>query len=162
IYSSLSVRRGSDTNYIRVLDVEPKPWNSFFDEAPLQGRLRVVSLRHHPPPQFAALSYCRGKPNKSRPYTIELRAKGRYRAKLNITENCRNALCDLRQRRRPLTIWVDSICISQSDIEEMQMQIPLMGSIYLLVAVVYVWLGKDYYFFYDRIMYIKVAAYQWN
>ncbi|KZL77730.1 heterokaryon incompatibility protein [Colletotrichum tofieldiae] len=40
-------------------------------------------------------------------------------------------------------IWIDALCINQSDETEKASQIPLMGSIYKLAANVIVWLGPE-------------------
>ncbi|KAL8805958.1 MAG: hypothetical protein Q9182_001615 [Xanthomendoza sp. 2 TL-2023] len=45
--------------------------------------------------------------------------------------------------RVPEYIWADGICINQQDIEEREIQVPLMGEIYSNCEAALVWLGKD-------------------
>ncbi|KAL8809959.1 MAG: hypothetical protein Q9200_002968 [Gallowayella weberi] len=45
--------------------------------------------------------------------------------------------------RIPDYIWADGICINQQDIEEREIQVPLMGEIYSNCEIALVWLGKD-------------------
>ncbi|KAI1461608.1 heterokaryon incompatibility protein-domain-containing protein [Annulohypoxylon moriforme] len=131
LYDSLplSVLRKS----IRVLE--------FHDSVPdspveaLQGHMRVVDLLDKP--TFTALSYVWGT-YKSPPH--EIRCDG---FSIQVTSNCRAALCALRRRFGPITIWVDSICMNQQDDKEKESQIPLMGDIYSLAASVYIWLGEE-------------------
>ncbi|PVH71482.1 HET-domain-containing protein [Cadophora sp. DSE1049] len=63
---------------------------------------------------------------------------------VDITANCRDALQIIRKRKTTgiTTIWVDSICINQSDDTEKASQIPNMEEIYSWAEVVYVWLGQ--------------------
>ena len=57
--------------------------------------------------------------------------------------NLYQALRRLRWFRDPRLIWVDAICINQSDVDEKSQQIPLMGRIYRNAASVLVWLGEE-------------------
>lgn len=41
-----------------------------------------------------------------------------------------------------MTIWIDSICINQSDNIEKAGQIPLMGDIFSTAETVYIWLDE--------------------
>jgi hypothetical protein len=51
------------------------------------------------------------------------------------------ALRHLRERLGPFTIWIDAICIDQTNHEEKLNQVRLMGSIYSRASIVYVWMG---------------------
>lgn len=64
--------------------------------------------------------------------------------RIPITPNCFAALKGLEARLRgqSLAIWVDAICINQSDEAEKMRQIPMMGDIYSKAAVTYIWLGE--------------------
>ncbi|KAF2832806.1 HET-domain-containing protein [Ophiobolus disseminans] len=142
LYTSVPVRRGDDTRNIRVLDLEPKPWNTFTNEAPLTGTLRVISLCSHESEPFTALSYVWGKTSGDETDEIQLRSDAEV-VRVPITWNCRDALRALRKRWSILTIWVDAICVDQSNIAEKESQIPLMGDIYSQAAPVYIWLGPS-------------------
>ncbi|KAF2035379.1 hypothetical protein EK21DRAFT_54431, partial [Setomelanomma holmii] len=49
---------------------------------------------------------------------------------LPVTTNCENVLRQLRQEDQSQTIWIDSICINQSQTDEQNHQVGLMGRIY--------------------------------
>lgn len=64
------------------------------------------------------------------PYTIE------------ITANCFSALFHLREQLGSFVIWIDAICINQTDAREKANQIPLMQEIYSAADPTYIWLGE--------------------
>lgn len=61
---------------------------------------------------------------------------------LNITKNLEAALRHFRGPTRPKPIWVDAICINQSDDEEKGWQVALMGDVYHLATRTWIWLGE--------------------
>ena len=98
-------------------------------------RMRVINLNDKP--AFTALSYVWGDSNDtSRAFEI-------VGGELPVTKNCWAALSQLRKNFGPLTIWVDSLCINQSDDDERLSQVGLMGDIYSSAAYVYIWLGDS-------------------
>ncbi|KAL8838538.1 MAG: hypothetical protein Q9170_002118 [Blastenia crenularia] len=86
---------------------------------------------------YTALSYTWGDP--SNPGSIVLNAGHR----LPITRNLEAALRQLRSTTGPLHIWVDAICICQSNSEEKSFQVGMMRSIYLSASQTWVWLGPS-------------------
>ena len=62
---------------------------------------------------------------------------------LYITENLELALRRIRGPNRPKNVWIDAICINQSDNEEKGVQVLMMGDIYANAARTIVWLGKQ-------------------
>jgi hypothetical protein len=64
----------------------------------------------------------------------------------NVTQNLYLALCRLVREPRHVIdgeyLWVDSVCINQSDIQERDREVKRMGSIYSLARGVGVWLGE--------------------
>ena len=60
----------------------------------------------------------------------------------NIRQNLFDALQRLRFPDRPRQLWIDAICINQSDSVEKTEQVALMGQIYAHAIRVIVWLGK--------------------
>lgn len=48
---------------------------------------------------------------------------------LEITQNLRAALTQCRRQDAPRALWVDSICINQTDVQEKGSQVAMMGRI---------------------------------
>ncbi|KAF1835033.1 heterokaryon incompatibility, partial [Decorospora gaudefroyi] len=61
---------------------------------------------------------------------------------MQIGKNLWTALRHLRHMSHSQTLWVDSICIDQSSVEEKSHQIPIMAFIYGRAKQVIVWLGQ--------------------
>lgn len=61
---------------------------------------------------------------------------------VSVTRSLEAALRHLRFRDRTRTLWVDYICINQSDIEERNRQVASMGLIYEHASSVLIWLGE--------------------
>lgn len=105
-------------------------------------------------PEFAALSYVWGDCG-------ELAATHRIRIgqhDFKITKNCEMALTAIVQAYGPTIIWVDSICIDQSNLRERNHQVRLMGSIYEHAHTVFIWLGPDSALLRQSIEYVKTLA----
>ncbi|KAF0316870.1 HET domain-containing protein [Colletotrichum asianum] len=62
---------------------------------------------------------------------------------VRITANVDALLRDFRAREKPCYLWVDAICLDQTNGEEKSQQIPLMGRIYGEAKDVRIWLGPD-------------------
>jgi Heterokaryon incompatibility protein (HET) len=94
-------------------------------------------------PLFAALSYTWGE-NPTFPHRLRI-----GNTCLPITENLRDALVHVGRRiasksnlRNKISwIWVDAICIDQSNNDEKSHQIGLMSDLYIRASKIYVWLG---------------------
>jgi len=74
-------------------------------------------------PKFSALSYVWGGPSETHVLCNGIQ--------INVTDNCYDALSSLWRLHGPLLIWVDAICINQSDEKEKSAQIGLMHDNYL-------------------------------
>ncbi|KAM0248558.1 hypothetical protein ACHAQJ_009407 [Trichoderma viride] len=61
--------------------------------------------------------------------------------KFRVTQNLYSALSALRLPDQDRILWIDALCINQSDTAEKGTQIPLMGEIYTNAARVIPWLG---------------------
>lgn len=119
----------------------------------IQCELATVSLSDAP--AFAALSYVWGDPND----TVEILVNEQP---VNVTRNLFVALRRLRRRYwERLPIWIDAICINQSDDAEKAAQVSLMRQIYRRAQAVYMWLGDDDADFWSLEMhvYTGLAAY---
>ncbi|KAH7075067.1 heterokaryon incompatibility protein-domain-containing protein [Paraphoma chrysanthemicola] len=85
--------------------------------------------------EYEALSYTWG--NGKELYEIE--ANGR---RLEVTGNLFQALQHLRYQHEDRVIWIDALCIDQSNLEERGHQVRQMSSIYAGAENVIVWLGS--------------------
>lgn len=120
---------------IRVLDLYSLKQSPDSD---LHGALRIVSLDDDP--SFSSLSYTwQGEGSAIQTSNSKIICSN---GTIEITQNCSNALIRLREIFGSLTIWVDSVCIDQSDEEEKRSQIPLMREIYGKARRVFIWLGE--------------------
>jgi hypothetical protein len=91
-----------------------------------------ASLGNVPP--FTALSYSWGDQTQR----CEILLNG---ATISITKNLEAALRHLRLQDKPLTLWIDALCIDQSDDVEKSEQIEQMRQIYSEALSVTTWLG---------------------
>ena len=123
IYSPLSLAG----NEIRLFLLDPGDHNER-----ISGRLRHVSLDDDI--QYTALSYVWGDPSVTRPINLDGYS-------FDVTTNLKSALLHLRHRTQLKNLWIDAICINQSDLTERNKQILLMGNIYQRAQSVEVWLG---------------------
>jgi hypothetical protein len=120
-----------------------------FDE--LSGTLEHVSLVD--PGPYIALSYCWGDRNNS--HFLEISpGPGTPRLEVNITDNLGSALWALWKRKKNdekyLRIWVDAICINQSDTFERSQQVQVMRQIYSKTSSVVAWVDH-----FDRTVFLK-------
>ena len=60
-----------------------------------------------------------------------------------ITKNLHSALVQLRKDGLDTPIWIDAICINQSDLDERARQVGLMRRIYSQAEMVYIWIGDE-------------------
>lgn len=121
----------------RVLILLP----SINPHAPCQCRLKEFDLNESENyPKYEAISYVWGSPTG----TFPIKCDGKV---LLVTENCLSALYQLRRRVRSRVLWIDSICIDQTDtpgaIDERSVQIRLMGEVYRFASRVIIWFGPD-------------------
>jgi hypothetical protein len=132
-YSPLS----KGANNIRLLRLMPHA-NTSTETTKLQCELFEYSLqdlgkRTH---LYEALSYTWGGFKNPRSISIN-------KQKLDITRNLHAALLRLRDHSLERIIWVDAICIDQSNLEERKQQVQLMAKIYSKAHRVIVWLGRE-------------------
>lgn len=83
---------------------------------------------------YEATSYTWGSPEN--PQTITCNG-----ASMKIQKNAFDMLNGIRWPDRPRTIWIDAICIDQSNIDERASQVCMMSDIYRQAKNVLVWLG---------------------
>lgn len=105
-----------------------------------RGTLKHVSLIDTDP--YTALSYCWGDPASDE--FLRLDSEGAQVQSIAITENLHRALLAVWERRgekQELRIWVDALCINQSDLYERSQQIQMMRQIYSRAEEVLAWIG---------------------
>lgn len=117
-------------SHIRLVTICPRA------EANSTNRSLSISLQQFPIsqcPPYQALSYTWGQSDRSDRVDC---GDDEY---VNVTPNLLAALLHL-QRRTPVTLWVDAICINQEDYKERSRQVSLMSQIYQKAKQVIVWL----------------------
>lgn len=105
---------------------------------PLTGSLEHTNLGHDP--RYEALSYEWGGQERTAAITLQ------HGFTLPITESLHGALEDLRQDMEPQTarvLWIDSVCINQLDIPELQSQVSIMTHIYRYATRVVTYIGPE-------------------
>ncbi|KAH6975010.1 heterokaryon incompatibility protein-domain-containing protein [Ilyonectria sp. MPI-CAGE-AT-0026] len=113
---------------IRLLSIQP----SADRDARLECHLLPVRINERP---YEALSYVWGQEDASHGIFVDAE-------RVLVRTNLYGALKELRLADQPRTLWVDSICINQSDIAERNHQVRQMGAIYSSATEVVVWLGE--------------------
>ncbi|KAH7309720.1 heterokaryon incompatibility protein-domain-containing protein [Stachybotrys elegans] len=115
---------------IRVLDLDPD------DEynAPLCGHLTNTRLSEIN--QYTALSYVWGDPTPTETLVVN-------GDEVRLGENLAIALRDMRHTSSVLRVWVDAVCINQSDNDEKSHQVAMMGDIYAKAVRTIIYLGPS-------------------
>ncbi|KAF3771413.1 HET-domain-containing protein, partial [Cryphonectria parasitica EP155] len=85
---------------------------------------------------YNALSYTWGETNPGERAIITVNE-----TVVGIKANLYNALRRVRQRTQPVVLWVDSLCIDQSDEADRTQQVGMMRDIYASSSEVIIWLG---------------------
>lgn len=85
--------------------------------------------------QYHALSYVWGSPLNP----VKITCDGQP---LLITQNLHKALIQLRDNEVTDPIWIDAICIDQSNLDERTRQVRMMRQIYSQAEMVHIWLGE--------------------
>lgn len=152
IYSPLSVSKKE----IRLLHLLPPPsplTSVDSSETLLYATLTTVSLLQTPLPEFKALSYVWGPPphltSADTPrYYIHLNGGNPLPIRPNLYRylSHHNAAPDNNNdnnNNNDARLWIDAVCINQSDIPERNSQVRLMGEVYRSAASVISWIGWE-------------------
>ena len=129
IYQPLTNPHASVHGRIRLLRILPGR-----TPETLRCELEVNDLDDAPP--FEAISYVWGNPEPGRVVVCNEHAK-------KVTPNLGIALERLRYEYAERLVWIDAICVNQSDFMERSQQVKLMKEIYSQAWRVVVWLGED-------------------
>jgi hypothetical protein len=127
-------RQLSNRREIRLLKLHP----SLDHSSELHGEILHAQLSIHMESyeSYEALSYTWGDNKQTNQLSIGDN-------KLAITSNLDSALRRLRLTHEPRVLWVDAICINQSNASEKNIQVPLMREIYEFASKTVVWLGEE-------------------
>ena len=129
---------------IRILEIQPgapeDPVRCSFEEAYIRHREDDLQVNDRNPlgedPQYEALSYCWGDTFDK----TEIQVNG---CTVEVTRNLKDALQCLRRASGCRRLWVDALCINQSDDAEKSIQVARMFQVYEQAACVLVWLGPS-------------------
>ena len=102
---------------------------------PIECELDHAALRSKTCPRYDALSYTWG--DLDLVETIKVNNKT-----LRVTDNLHTALCHLRLHDQDRVLWIDAICIDQTNAQERSSQVMKMGDIFRHAHKVVIWLGK--------------------
>ncbi len=102
----------------------------------IQGSICVACLSNNALPAYNALSYMWGDPRKDHKIWIDNR-------EFLVGRNLYQALGDIKPRQNALVVWIDAICIDQSNDEERGHQVQLMKRIYSNATLVRAWLDEE-------------------
>lgn len=135
IYRSLN----SEEREIRVVAIEPGKAHE-----PPRLSLHYTSLSRADRIVFNALSYCWGEATNTTSVALTSDVDGiRVSSHIAVNGNLLAALKRLRHEDAACFIWIDLICIKQSDTAERSQQVAMMGDIFSSANHVYIWLGLE-------------------
>ena len=89
--------------------------------------------------KYTALSYVWGDPDNKAPVTVNEKT-------VFVTRNLEGALAQLQSELKPheeRVLWIDALCINQTDNVEKTSQVTRMGTIYAYAKDVLIWLGPE-------------------
>ena len=104
------------------------------DEDPFHGQLELIDLENPHTPRYEALSYTWGQEPENDLIWL-------HNNPLAIKPNLRAALLSLRLPNMARRLWIDAVCIDQSNVDERSRQVQYMRLVYKRAARVIVWLG---------------------
>ena len=110
--------------------------------APLIGQLIVCSLDDDIQ-RFEAISYAWEGQTPSSEYLFTCVDFEGFQEAISLTKNCSEALRYMRLPDKPRGLWIDCVCIDQSNENEKSYQVGIMSLIYSKAGRVTIWLGAD-------------------
>ncbi|KAI2778237.1 HET-domain-containing protein [Daldinia loculata] len=125
-----------ENGFIRIATIHPGDWQ---DEIKIS--LTVVEFLETNPPRYEALSYVWG--SEDDPEAIRIIIDTEKTFIFPVTQNLSTALRYLRRLSEPRIIWVDAICINQSNNIEKGEQVMRMGDIFRAASRVVGFLGEE-------------------
>jgi hypothetical protein len=107
--------------------------------APLEVKLvtkTLIEYHYSIVNHYTALSYVWGDVKDKRTVSIDGKS-------LEITATLHSSLRHIRDPEGELKVWADGICINQADVEERNIQVQEMGTIYQLARHTIIYLGES-------------------
>lgn len=125
----------SDPKSIRLIELIP--WTNQDIENGIYVRIKMhtASLDDPNAPAYEAISYCWGDATHLEPIVCN-------DAVIQVTKSLHRALRRLHLGRSRI-LWADALCINQTDTEEKNFQVRLMGEVYRHATRVLVYLGDE-------------------
>ncbi|KAJ9156843.1 hypothetical protein NKR19_g4105 [Coniochaeta hoffmannii] len=138
----------SETAFFRLIQLFPSEAPEDDDDrSPLRCEIitaELGALGHPPTTSYEAISYVWGDKKPSSQYLLHVVDGNGTESSLEVSQTCHDALRRFRWAKpEPRTLWIDYICINQSDLQEKANQVSRMGTIYSKASRVLVWLGPD-------------------
>jgi len=113
----------------RLIDLLPGQWN----EVP---SCTIHEFELEAAPEYEALSYVWGETENP----VQIICNGCI---LSVTPNLAAALVGIRHKTKVKTLWIDAICINQSNVLERNQQVGIMYRIYQSARNVLIWIGHE-------------------
>ncbi|KAJ4298833.1 hypothetical protein N0V90_004075 [Kalmusia sp. IMI 367209] len=124
-----------DTKEIRILKLHPGNLDD-----PVECSIERMNLGIED--SYDALSYCWGDLTSNVEIGMDASDIGGPKAPFHVSPSVRDFLRRIRNQEQPLTLWIDQICINQSNKDERAQQVNLMADIYSEASIVHIWLGE--------------------
>jgi len=136
IYTTLYSKLDATSRSIRLITLLPGTWSEEISCRLYVSQLPSTQLSTRP---YKALSYAWK--NNDGAEDVPISINGRV---VTISNNLFSAMRRLRHRiHKPFDIWIDSLCINQTDDAERTHQVSLMREIYRNSEEVIIWLGES-------------------
>lgn len=116
---------------IRLVKLLPKDENEKLKYIPV---CYILHASLHDKPKFVALSYVWGAATEERMILVD-------DSQFRVTKNLYDTMMVLRLPKEYVIIWIDFLCINQSENKEKSWQVRLMAYIYQQASKVVAWLG---------------------
>ncbi|CAH0058620.1 unnamed protein product [Clonostachys solani] len=145
--STLYCKLDQDRHEFRLLTIHPRntqPFSPHPEGSGISASLTTQSLDD--PAEYFALSYVwESDQYHPRSYGDGTRRAGHLlvdSVRLEVSRNLWFAIEQIRQDENTVRIWVDAVCINQTDLDEKAWQISLMSRIYQQASQTLIWLGE--------------------
>jgi hypothetical protein len=130
-YSDVYRKLKNDPKQIRVLEIHAGAGTE-----DIRCTLRCICLTEEPQTKYETVSYAWGDKSQ-REYLF---VNGVH---INAPASSVKVLRRIRLLHKSRVVWIDAICINQTDIEERSQQVEIMGLIYARTVRNLIWLGEE-------------------